>query len=119
MSCVGVGAGIVCGGMMAESPTSRTLKELRKQGYLADVTEKWIPGANIRRDLFGFIDVLAIKGKEVLGVQATSYANTSARVKKIADHEHVGTVRDAGIRIEIWGWRKVKNRWQARIVDVS
>jgi len=104
---------------MAESPTSRTLKRLRKEGYLADVTEKWIPGANIRKDLFGFIDVLCIKGTEILGVQATSYTNISARVKKIAEHEHVDAVRDAGICIEVWGWRKIKNRWQVRIVDVS
>jgi hypothetical protein len=104
---------------MAESSTSRTLKRLRDQGYLADVVEKWIPGANIRKDLFGFIDVMAIKDGETLAVQATSYPNVSARVKKISDHENIGSVRDANWKIEVWGWRKVKNRWQVRVVDVS
>ena len=104
---------------MAGSLTSRTLKRLRDQGYLADVVEKWIPGANIRRDLFGFIDVLAIKGGFVLAVQATSYSNVPARVNKISDHENLPFVRAAGWTIEVWGWHKVKNRWQVRIVDVS
>ena len=104
---------------MAASPTQRTLALLRKEGWTAEVTEKWIPGATIRRDLFGFIDVLAIRGKEIIGVQSTSYANTSARVKKIAESEHVGAVREANIQIAVHGWRKVRNRWQVRIVDCS
>ena len=104
---------------MAQSPTSRTLKRLRDDGYLADVVEKWIPGANIRRDLYGFIDVLAVKDGHVLGVQATSYGNISSRVQKITDHENIGIVRKAGFHIEVWGWRKVKNRWRVKIVDLS
>jgi len=104
---------------MPASPTQRTLAYLRKDGWLAQVTEKWIPGANFRKDLWGFVDVLAIKGTEILGVQSTSYANTSARVKKIEESEHVDAVREAGIAIHVHGWRKVKNRWQVRIVDCS
>ena len=104
---------------MATSPTQRSLKKLRDDGWTADVVEKWIPGANIRRDLFGFIDILCIAGNETLAVQATSYNNISARVKKIADHENIGKVRDAGWCIQVWGWRKVKNRWQVKIVDLS
>jgi len=104
---------------MASSPTQRTLALLRKEGWNAEVTEKWIPGANIRKDLWGFIDVLAIRGKEILGVQATSYTNTSTRVKKIEDSDNVAAVREAGIGIHVHGWRKVKHRWQVRIVDCS
>lgn len=104
---------------MATSPTQRTLALLRKEGWLAEVTEKWIPGANIRKDLWGFVDVLAIKGKDILGVQSTSYSNISARVHKIEEHDNVAAVRDAGIGICVHGWRKVKNRWQVRIVDCS
>ena len=104
---------------MATSPTQRTLALLRKEGWLAEVTEKWIPGANIRKDLWGFIDVLAIKGKEIMGVQSTSYSNVSARVKKIEDSDNVAAVRDAGIGICVHGWRKKGHRWQVRIVDCS
>lgn len=102
------------------SPTQRSLKHLRGEGYLADVVEKWIPGANIRRDLFGFIDILAIRDAEIVGVQATSGGNVSSRVSKIANHDNVGAVRKAGIRIVVHGWRKnPSGRWVFREVDCS
>jgi len=36
------------------------MEALREKGFHCGVVERWIPGANIRRDLFGFIDVLAV-----------------------------------------------------------
>lgn len=105
---------------MAASPTARTLERLRKEGWLPWVVEKWIPQTRTRSDLFGFIDVLAIRGGETLAVQATSRSNVSSRVKKIGDHTNVAAVREAGWRIEVWGWGKMANgRWQLRVVDVS
>lgn len=101
------------------SPTQRTLKHMRDLGYFADVVERWIPGANIRRDFAGFIDVLCLGDGEIVGVQATSGSNVSARINKIANHENVDAVRKAGIRIEVHGWSKRKGRWQLRKVDVS
>lgn len=101
------------------SPTQRTLKKLRDDGYVAEVVEKWIPGANIRRDLFGFIDVLAIKPGEILGVQCTSRGHVRNRCNKIAEAELVGNVREANIKIEVWGWDKKDNRWRVKIVDCS
>lgn len=96
--------------MAKVSPTQRTLAELRKRGYLAAVVEKFNIFAKVRQDLFGFIDVLAVRRGEVLGVQATSASNVSARVKKIAEHANVGAVRESGIRIAVWGWDKSKLR---------
>jgi hypothetical protein len=102
------------------SPTARTLAKLRKEGWLPWVVEKWIPGANIRSDLFGFIDVLAIRGTETLGVQSTSRSNVASRVKKIAEHENVARVREAGWAIVVHGWAKnSKGRWECREVDCS
>jgi hypothetical protein len=90
-------------------------------GYpLIDVVERWIPGANIRKDLFGFIDILAVGiGGDVLAVQATSRSNVSSRIKKIADHPGINYVRRAGWTIEVWGWYKRDGRWIADIKDVS
>lgn len=102
------------------SPTQRTLAEMRKRGYLAEVVEKWIPQARRRRDLAGFIDVLCFKYGEILGVQATSDDNVSKRVRKTSEHENVGIVRSAGVRLLVHGWRKNRSgRWQLREVDVS
>jgi hypothetical protein len=102
------------------SPTQRTLAELKKRGYLAAVVEKWNPHARIRQDLFGCIDILALKDGATLAVQATSGSNVASRVKKIAENEALPEMRAAGWSIAVWGWRKASNgRWQLREVDVS
>jgi hypothetical protein len=104
---------------MASSPTQLSLKKLREEGWLAEVVEKWVPGANIRKDLWGWTDIVALKDGETLAVQTTSYSNISARVNKITESETVAEVRKAGWSIQIWGWRKVNNRWVCTIKDIS
>lgn len=104
---------------MASSPTQRTLAALKAAGYTAAVVEKWNPHARIRQDLFGFIDVLAIRENEVLGVQACAGASASARVQKITEHENVAAVRKSGIRIEVHAWRKLVSGWACRVIDLS
>lgn len=102
------------------SPTQRSLKLLRSRGYRAAVVEKWNPHAKIRQDLFGVVDVLAIKAGETLAVQATSGSNVSKRVTKIAESDAIGDIRAAGWGFHVHGWRKnAKGRWQCREVDVS
>lgn len=101
------------------SPTELTLREARKRGWTAAVTERWNPYAKIRQDLFGFIDVLCLADARVIGIQATSYSNISSRVNKIAEHENVAAVRAAGVLIYVWGWRKVKGVYVCREVDCS
>jgi hypothetical protein len=93
---------------------------MRERNYVAEVVERWIPGANVRKDLWGFVDVLCLNhdGDRVV-VQATSASNISARVKKITDSPLLGIVRKAGFRILVQGWKKVKGRWQVREVDLS
>lgn len=101
------------------SPTERSLKALRAAGYTAVVVEKWNAHIRRRQDLFGFIDILALRDGETLAVQTTSGSNVAARVAKIADHENTAAVRKAGWRIEVHGWRKLKAGWANRVVDVS
>lgn len=96
---------------MSSSPTSRTLAECRKRGYLACVVEKWIPQTKRRLDVFGFGDVLAVDPatKSTLLIQATSTANMSARVKKIMTEceESARTwLSPSSNFIEVWGWAK-------------
>ena len=101
------------------TPTQLTLRYLRENGWLAEVVERWVPGANVRKDLFGFIDIVALKDGETLGVQATSYSNISARVTKIVASDAVNEVRKANWSLWVVGWRKVENRWREKIVDCS
>lgn len=104
---------------MSTSPTALTLRDLRRDGWTAEVVERWNPHARVRHDLFGFVDVLALRGDVTLGVQATSASNVSSRVRKIADSDLVAAVRAAGWQLEVWGWEKKGRRWECRKVDVS
>lgn len=102
------------------TPTQLTLRALRADGWHAEVVEKWNPHARIRQDLFGIIDIVALRGEVTLGVQATSRANVASRVRKIANSDTIAAVRSAGWRVEVHGWAKNKaGRWEARVVDVS
>jgi hypothetical protein len=96
-----------------------TRKRLTDQGYLVENVEKFNFITKRKNDLWGFIDFLAIKRDEVLAVQVTSKGNMSSRRKKITEHPNLGIVREAGIRIELWGFYKEKNRWQVKIEDLS
>jgi len=102
------------------SPTQRSLKKLRAEGWTAEVVERRNPRLPITHDLFGFIDILAIREGETLAVQTTSGSNVSSRVRKIADAEHLAAVRSAGWCIHVHGWRKnARGRWECRVVDCS
>lgn len=104
------------------SPTQRSLEYMRKLGYHAEVTEKWVPGANIRKDLWTFCDVLCLHRETaaLVAVQTTSASNVSARIAKIMECELTPLVRKAGIAIVVHGWSKGPNgRWRVRLVDIS
>ena len=102
------------------SPTQRSLAYLRAQGWLVATVERWNPHAKIRQDLFGIIDLLAVRDGETMGVQTTSGSNVSKRVDKIASSSHVEALRRAGWRLVVHGWRKAANgRWTLREVDCS
>lgn len=102
------------------TPTERSLRKLRADGYLAEVVERFNAFAKVRNDLYGIGDVLAIKPGAVLLVQATSRSNVSARVFKLRGHENLLPVLRAGIRVEVWGWaRMASGRVECRIVDMA
>lgn len=104
---------------MSTSPTQLTLRHLRSQGYMAEVTEKWNQWARIRQDLFGIVDVLAVGDGGTIAVQCTSDSNVSKRVHKIADSDATPYIRKAGWKLVVHGWRKREGRWTLRVVDCS
>ena len=106
---------------MKSSPTQLSLKLMRKTCDAVEVVEHWNPHARIRKDLFGFVDILALQGSETIAIQSTSWANVSTRAKKIGESPLVGFVRDAGWKIIIHGWRKNEktNRYEVKTLDVS
>jgi len=101
------------------SPTQRTLAALRADGWVAQVVEHWNAFARIRQDLWGCIDVLAMREGRILGVQATSGTNVQARMKKSMAEPRLKIWLSAGGEFEVWGWRKVgkkgkRKTWQVR-----
>jgi hypothetical protein len=92
--------------------TELSLRHLRSEGWLVDVCERWIPsgdGGQVRRDLFGLIDLVALRGSVTMGVQTTSNSNVNARLSKIGDGEHaeqLAALTAAGWQVVVHGWRK-------------
>lgn len=99
------------------SPTQRSLAFCRDQGWIAEVTEHWNPYARIRQDLFGFIDILALRepGVPALGIQTTAAAGAAARVAKILEEPKAVRWLASGNEIEVWDWYKrakpVDRKW--------
>ena len=119
------------------SPTSRSLAELRKRGWPAQVVEQHLPFPKpfgTKRDLFGVIDIVAIVPRDralfanevdapaaILGIQATaSSANHSHRRAKIIAEPRARQWVEAGGRLELWSWSKrgdrgKQKRWTLRV----
>lgn len=134
---------------MTASPTSRSLDYCRRQGWPAGSTEKWVPFkgskpgrpgnglGGIRRDLFGFIDLVVLVLPQVghyddrppppswqglgfiLGVQACAGASHAARADKVRAAPVLASWYACGGRVEVWSWTKAgprgkRKRWTLR-----
>lgn len=94
--------------IMKTSPTQRSLALLRKEGYTAQVVERYSMYARVRIDLFGCIDIVAIKPgvPGVLGVQTTSRGNMNSRIKKSVEIPELKMWIECGNLFEVHGWSK-------------
>jgi hypothetical protein len=89
------------------SPTARSLKHAReKLGWIVQVVEKWNPWAHIRQDLFGCIDIVAIAGNQIVGIQATDDTSHSKRRGKALAEPRLRAWLAAGAGFEVWSWGK-------------
>lgn len=121
------------------SPTQRTLKVLRADGWLAGIVERFITAGPNRKfgnrsDLFGVFDIVAVNPQvslqehgtpSTIGVQCFSTAWREHEEKMVFHKENVVTWLEAGNGVELWGWRKLKVkrggtavRWTPRIKKV-
>lgn len=105
--------------MSGLTPTQRSLRRLREQGMQAQVVEHWVPRVNIRRDLFGVIDIVAMADR-VLGVQTTSASNMAARMRKSEESALLAMWLRAGCGFEVHGWglkgaRGKRKLWHCRV----
>lgn len=112
---------------MGISPTQRSNKHLKDNGWRPEVVERWDHYAMVRRDLFGFADILAMKeGERPLLVQTTTGSNLAARRSKILASDLARLCAVSGFRIMLHGWRKLKVkrggkavRWTLREEEIT
>jgi hypothetical protein len=95
------------------SPNARSKALLEAEGYAADIVQMRVTRL-VTRDLFGILDLVAIREGETLGVQATSASNHASRRRKVSESEILPTLLAAGWRIEIHSWAKRASRWRCR-----
>lgn len=76
-----------------------------------------------RRDLFGFIDMIAMNDSEIIGVQACSSSDINPHIDLILKSEMALRWARAGGVIRIYAWRKVlpsrtskRALWKPRII---
>lgn len=116
---------------MSTSPTQRTIRELKNQGRICAIVERWnahVGEHGIRQDLFGIIDVIALDPQRgVVGVQSCGQA-FSEHFKKLTiekAEETMNWLKTPGTALELWSWRKIKlkrggkaERWAPRIREI-
>jgi hypothetical protein len=88
------------------SPTGRSLKLLRSEGWTVAVVERWDDRLKIRRDLWGWADIIGCHRRlgETILVQTTTSVNLSARIKKAKAVPALLHWLEAGNGAEFHGW---------------
>lgn len=88
----------------------KAIEELRADGWITWFAPKV---KFIQTDVFGIIDLLALKGKNKKNIQLTTLSNVSARRKKITNFLKNNEVE---LRVEIWAWDSIKRRFKKEMV---
>jgi hypothetical protein len=116
--------------MAGISPTSRTLKYIRSQGWVVDTVERFNPYAGKfgqRKDMFGFGDLIAMAENSIIAIQSCGQAFAAHDKKILEDPEvapHARMWLECGGRLMLISWRKLKlkrggkaMRWTPRIKE--
>jgi len=95
--------------------------EIRKRAIKILTDTNWIywypPKVKYKQtDVFGIIDVLALKGKREKNIQLTTLSNVSARRKKIITFFKKFKVE---LPVEIWAWDKKKKKFRKEKVHLK
>ena len=96
-------------------------KMLEADGWTVGKVEQTLPHCFIKRDLFGFADLIAISPtRGILAVQATGGGNGPSRVKKIRLEPRAALWLASGGRIQVHDWVKVKDskKRECRVMEI-
>lgn len=103
----------------------RTMDLYRYLEYKVWKTEHWCHFSQRRKDLLGIFDVLAFDECNTIGVQDTTWGQTSARRRKIlASPWAYDWLLNQDRRIQIVGWKspepdKGRHKWEHKIIEIT
>ena len=94
---------------------------IRKKAIEILRRDKWIvwfaPKVKFQQtDVFGIIDLLALKGKKQKNIQLTTLSNVSTKRKKITNFFKKFKVE---LPIEIWSWDKKKKEFRKEKINIK
>jgi len=114
------------------SPTQRTLRELRNQGRVCGIVERFnsfVGPQGIRQDFLGFIDIISLDPERgFVAVQCCAGSGHAKHRKKIVEDcaDNAAAWLETGGVIELWSWakRKLKRggkamRWMPRVEVIT
>jgi hypothetical protein len=95
---------------------------LTEQGWTCETVEQTIPHTFLKRDAFGFGDILAVSpSRGILMVQATGGGNGSTRAIKIRQEPRHAIWLAAGGRIQVWDFvkRAGQKERECKILEIT
>lgn len=101
---------------------SASVKKLEQDGWCVGAVEQVIPHTFIKRDFFGFADLIAVSPtRGIMAVQVTggeSSSNALARIRKIKAEPRAGIWLAAGGRIQVHSWQGKGNVRECYITNI-
>lgn len=109
------------------------MEYIRNHGGIVDKCERWqnaphLPGGGVRKDLFGIIDLIALREKpdgswQMVGIQCSGETNIAAHVTKIEESEYAVPWLLTGALIEVWAFKKRiigrQNRYELVVREIT
>lgn len=96
---------------MRKNYNDLTLKFLKKHGYEVERVERFNAFTKRRHDAFGIIDYLALKEKEILGVQSTGCNGKLNHKKTILNNVLTKIWLEAGGKLLLLSWEKKGHKY--------
>ena len=91
----------------------KTIEILERKGWIT-----WHPSKikYKQNDVFGIIDLLALKGRQRKNIQITTFSNLSTRRKKI-----IAFLKEFKVElpVEIWAWNPIKKTFKIEKVKIQ
>ncbi len=104
------------------SATLASVKMLESSGWTVGRVEQTIPHTFIKRDFFGFADLIACSPtRGTLAIQVTGGGNGSTRAIKIRGEARAGVWLAAGNRIQVHDWveRAGQKERECKILEIE